>query len=61
MMEIIFKLLIINNWDLLILKDDTFYRNIYANIHPIYKTNIDHKFIVDAISTKNKKREIKRF
>ena len=53
--------MIINTWDLLILKDDTFYRNIYANIHQIYKTKIDHIFIIDAISIKNKEREIKRF
>ena len=53
--------MIINNWDLLLLKDDAFYKNVYANIHQIYKTKIDHTFIVDAISIKNKKREIKRF
>ena len=49
------------NWDAdQLLQGDPLYQNIYTHIRGLYQSGIDHKFLVDLLNLKNKKRESKR-
>jgi len=44
-----------------ILQGDPLYQNIYIAIHNLYLSQIDHKFLINFIELKNKKRESRRY
>lgn len=58
----IFTSLMAANWDAdQLLQGDPLYQNVYTHIRGLYQSGIDHKFLVDLLNLKNKKRESKRF